>query len=303
MARIIHHIFANRSNVGDWLSAQGIQRLLAPLPVTEHLCDEPFVPQTLAALSKATPDDFIIIGGGGLFMNYFAPFWSGFRSIAKRVPFTIWGVGYCDLKLEATRPAEHLLRALAQQSCLCVVRDELTHGYLHRCSLPPPAACPSMLAVTTESPPITRRLLHVDHLNAVGQENYETMVRMAKAFAEETGRSYGQANNRIAPDDRRALRQTLDLYRSADLVLTSRLHGCIIALAMGRKVLAVSGDRKIESFMNAAGLADWVLDLDEIAALPECLHALSQQAAPVQFVERARDANRVVAQQVRCLMA
>ena len=44
---MIHHVYANRSNAGDWLSALGIQRLLAPLPVTEHLCDEPFVEETL----------------------------------------------------------------------------------------------------------------------------------------------------------------------------------------------------------------------------------------------------------------
>ena len=43
----VYHVYANRSNVGDWLSARGIQALLAPLPVTELLCDEPFVPETI----------------------------------------------------------------------------------------------------------------------------------------------------------------------------------------------------------------------------------------------------------------
>ena len=50
---MIHHVYANQSNVGDWLSARGIQSLLAPLTVTEHLCDEPFVPETLRKLAKA----------------------------------------------------------------------------------------------------------------------------------------------------------------------------------------------------------------------------------------------------------
>ena len=40
---MIHHVFANRSNIGDWLSARGIQALLGPQRVMEHLCDEPFV--------------------------------------------------------------------------------------------------------------------------------------------------------------------------------------------------------------------------------------------------------------------
>ena len=42
----VYHVFANRSNAGDWLSARGIQSLLGPVSVTELLCDEPFVPET-----------------------------------------------------------------------------------------------------------------------------------------------------------------------------------------------------------------------------------------------------------------
>ena len=95
---MIHHVFANRSNIGDWLSARGSQSLLQLLEVEEHLCDEPFVDETLSRLSQAGPDDLIIIGGGGLFMDYFEPFWRGFQTIAERVPFCIWGVGYCDFE-------------------------------------------------------------------------------------------------------------------------------------------------------------------------------------------------------------
>src|ERR1043165_8456109 len=106
--RMIHHVFANKSNIGDWLSAQGIQRLLG-VPVIEHLCDEPFVPETLEALRELKANDLIVIGGGGLFMDYFVPFWEGFREIASRVPFCIWGVGYCHIKREDSRPPPSLL--------------------------------------------------------------------------------------------------------------------------------------------------------------------------------------------------
>ncbi len=71
---MIYHIYANRSNIGDWLSARGIQKLLAPLPIIECLCDEPFVEETLQSLSKASAKDIIIIGGGwfinGLFYSF-----------------------------------------------------------------------------------------------------------------------------------------------------------------------------------------------------------------------------------------
>jgi polysaccharide pyruvyl transferase WcaK-like protein len=143
----------------------------------------------------------------------------------------------------------------------------------------------------------------VDHYDDVGPETYEVMTRMAEAFAERTGRSYRQKNNLISAGHAGQLKAVLDLYASADLVLTSRLHGCIIALAMGRKVLAVSGDRKVESFMEAAGLRDWVCDLDEIDRLPRRLQALPSQIVPTQFVDRARVQNRAVATHVRRLLA
>lgn len=38
---MIHHVYANRSNIGDWLSAIGIQKLLGGAAVTEHLATSP----------------------------------------------------------------------------------------------------------------------------------------------------------------------------------------------------------------------------------------------------------------------
>src|SRR5713101_6170984 len=144
---MIHHVFANRKNSGDWLAARGIQSLIAPFTVMEHLCDEAFVDLTLQRLSAAKSDDLIIIGGGGLFMDYFARFWTGFAEIGQRVPFCIWGVGYCDLKREVSHPPLALLRGIVRASRFCVVRDELTRGYLSQCALEPPVPCPSIVAV------------------------------------------------------------------------------------------------------------------------------------------------------------
>jgi polysaccharide pyruvyl transferase WcaK-like protein len=299
---MIYHVFANRSNVGDWLSARGIQSLLAPLTFHELLCDEPFVAQTLETLSQATARDLILIGGGGLFMDYFVPFWRGFLKVVQGVPFCLWGVGYCDMKLEPTRPPLDLLEEVVQRSRLCVVRDELTRQHLSGCALPAAVACPTIVAVPTAAERAGHRLLHVDHYDNVGIEIYELMVRMGQEFAQRTGRSYRQTNNLIPAGNAAALQRTLDFYASADLVLTSRLHGCIIALAAGRRVLVVSADHKVESFMDAAGLGEWVCDLVEIDTLPQRLQALSRQIVPGPFVEKAREQNGLVADQVRALI-
>ena len=298
---MIHHVYANQSNVGDWLSAQGIQALLAPLPVQEHLCDTPFVAETLTALSKAVSGDFIVIGGGGLLMDYFEPFWAGFAAIAGRVPFAIWGVGCCDMKLQHTRPRRALIADIIQRSALCVVRDELTQRMFPESSSPGPIICPTVAGVAPRGGE-HRTLLHVDHYDNVGADIYELMVAVGDSFAKDTGRSYRRTNNLIPAGDRRALANTLDLYASADLVLTSRLHGAIIALAMGRRVLIVSGDHKVESFMSAAGLGEWVCDLSEVAALRIRLERLHDQRPPLEFIENGRRQNRAVAEQIRALI-
>lgn len=294
---MIHHVFANRTNIGDWLSARAIQSLLGRAPVAEYLCDEPFVPETLARLRHAGPDDLIIIGGGGLFMDYFAEFWGGFAIIAERVPFAIWGVGCCDMKRQNSRLPAALLEEVVSLSRLCVVRDELTRAALPGCTLPPPVACPTMSLVAPAAP--GAGLLHVDAFDNVGEANYEAMEAFGKVFAGATGRSFQSINNLIPAGSEKSLNAVLAHYRSADLILAGRLHGCIIGLAMGRKVLAVSGDHKVESFMQAAGLGEWVLDLCDVGSVPQRLRDLASQPNPTEFITRTRAQHQQIAAQLR----
>ena len=289
---MIHHVFANKSNIGDWLSARAIQTLLGDHPITEYLCDEPFVPETLARLREAKPGDLIVIGGGGLFMDYFAGFWEGFRPIAERVPFAIWGVGCCDMKRQNSRLPEPLLNEVVSLSRVCVVRDELTRAALAGCKLPLPVACPTMSLF--EPIELGAGGLHVDAFDNVGEENYEAMEAFGKEFAAATGRPFHSINNLIPAGSEKSLEAVLAHYRSADLILAGRLHGCIIGLAMGRKVLAVSGDHKVESFMEAAGLGDWVLDLSEVAAVPQRLRDLAEQRTPVEFIRETKREHRQI---------
>lgn len=294
----IHHVYANRSNIGDWLSALGIQRLLAPFAVEEHRCDDPFVPATLASLAKTTPDDIIVIGGGGLFMDYFAPFWSGLRDLAPRAALCLWGVGYCDLKAEASHPPLEVVREVVRACRIRVVRDHLTRGYLGSDRAVDVVPCPSLAAV--ESSPGGWGVLHVDNYTTVGAPAFERMDAICQAYAAQTGRPYRRTNNRIARDAE--LPVVLALYAGADLVVSSALHGCIIPVAMGKPVFAVSGDRKIEAFMEAAGLADWVIDAAAVESLSKRLPDLPRQQPVPDFLATARQQNASVAERLkRCL--
>lgn len=295
---MIYHVFANKSNIGDWLSALGIQKLLAPYPVDELLCDQPFVADTLQRLRETTAQDLIVIGGGGLFMDYFEPFWRGLVDVPPKAPICIWGVGYCDLKRERSRPAVDLIRNVVAKSSCCFVRDALTWQLLGL-PLPEPTGCPSLAAI---EPPceLGSAVLHVDNYTTAGADVFDAMDAIGREYAMSSGRRYLRTNNRIADGNRRQLEETLDQYRQAEIVLSSALHGCIIAVAMRRKLVAVSGDWKIESFMQSVGLDEWVCSQEELTStrLLSTLEAVRQHPSPAERIQEILDRNKAVAKQV-----
>lgn len=297
---MIYHIYANQTNIGDWVSAKGIQSVFVGLELEEHFCDGPWIEQSLAVIANAGPRDLVIIGGGGLLMNYFDNFWTGLAEFDVLPPLVIWGPGVCDLKQEASVGLVPAIRKVFEQARHVSVRDHSTRELVGMDLTPEPLICPSVLAIAPE--PITRRgVLHVDNYNAVGGEIFEFMNETCRAFASQTDRPFARTNNRIDRGSADQLVTCLDNYRAADVIVSSGLHGCIIGAAMGRKVVAVSGDYKVDGFMQAVGLEDWCLDYRDAKRLPERLDQIDQQPSVADRMEQVRAANRTFGQTVRAL--
>lgn len=297
---MIVHIYANKSNIGDWLSALGIQSLLETNNIKELYCDEPFLDETFSALEKLTSNDVIVIGGGGLFMDYFTHFWERFNDFSVESPFYIWGVGFCDLKQEASLAPLDLLNKIVKKSKLTVVRDGFSQEYLSGAISYNPIPCPSLVVINHEYQS-GLGLLHVDNYSTVGSTAYEQMDKIGQEFSVKSGRKYRQTNNRIKSGNEQELKAILSRYQQVDIVISSALHGCIIAVAMGKKVIAVSGDYKIDAFMEAAGLKEWVLNYDEVDKLPLLLEKVAVQQQGVQeFVDNVRYENQLIAEKINC---
>jgi hypothetical protein len=301
-----HFVTANESNVGDWMSAIGIRRLLGDPPHTLHFCDEYFLPETLPWMRCLGESDLMVIGAGGLFQEYFTPFWRGMSDLAGRVPYCLWGLGVCGRPDDLSDESRALIRSIAQQSRLCVVRDEMTRQWLALPDVPPPVPCPSIVAAQEVAiPPGPRRgLLHAVHLDLVSAADYELARSVLSEHAARHGLVYHETDNRTEQGEISQLDQVMSQYASAAAVVSSRLHGCILGLAMGCKVLALASDRKVDAFMRSVGLADWICDTGDVASMGRLLRALERQRPPLEsLLADALLGNRWVAGRVSRIAA
>jgi len=91
----------------------------------------------------------------------------------------------------------------------------------------------------------------------------------------------------------------LEFFRGLDMVVSSRLHGVLLAIVAGRPVLALSHERKVRALMNDAGVPSYCADLSgaSIGEITQRLDELTTQldacaSRLVDYVTIARSAVR-----------
>jgi polysaccharide pyruvyl transferase WcaK-like protein len=124
------------------------------------------------------------------------------------------------------------------------------------------------------------------------------MCFQGKLWAKKNNKVYRETNNLIQKGDIEQLNNILSLYRRSGYVLSSALHGCIISAAMGLKVITVSGDRKIEGFMNVIGLQEYVLEPNECSKIQQLLNVSINQKNPRDVIEEIRNSNKNIAKKI-----
>jgi len=78
------------------------------------------------------------------------------------------------------------------------------------------------------------------------------------ARLDEKTRASCSVENAASPDS------LLDLFRRLDVVISSRLHGVLLAIVAARPVLALSHERKVRAVMSDAGVASFCADLTTV---------------------------------------
>lgn len=142
-------------------------------------------------------------------------------------------------------------------------------------------------------------ILHAVNYTTETPEAYETMCEITMAYAEQNGLMYRETNNNISKGSEVELADVLLKYKKSAIVISSALHGCIIGVAMGIKVIAVSGDWKIDAFMESVGLQDWVINYDETQKLPGLLNDIDNQPDSTLHLSSIKLANEKVEKKIR----
>ena len=320
-------VYANDENIGDFLSAQGIALVTGGHPRLFPF--ERRIPALGSFLKSLDERSTVIVGGGGLLKVSFDRFWRVVLACRAQAGFRLilWGVGYCDVVGEDTRGALELARQVVQQSAGSAFRDRLSYEPFSDLPRTRTIGCPALHAVQRMELPVASkgdqpRLLRVDHpglLAGISNRQQLDAAKHVAAVCEEWARPRGMhvdtTSNMVRrvgrmPDRIRARMAVTTLetrlaahrvaaavsqyYAPADIVVTSRLHGAIIAAALGKPIVALSNDAKIDQFMSSIGLSDYVTD--DPREISRLLDGLDCQPATGDRVEELRAQNEAFAQ-------
>jgi len=254
----IVQFYSPDNNIGNFTPVLGIRTMIGRDTDTWSMHD------------RGVDFDFInanyrcaIIGGAGLLHGVFEPFW---RAMADRcrIPTIIWGVGVCIPDGQNPIVARDVVARVAGRCELINVRDDLTadtYG-LRSADI---SACPTLEYCDSFRSRVVRdarTLLYSSHVDLVAPEETNRLMDIARA----SRRTFLFTDN--IQRRRFGLRDiVLKRYCPAGLVVTTRLHGSIIAHGLGIPYIAVARDEKIRRFNALYGNGACVDSSDDLKAV------------------------------------
>lgn len=252
----VAYIYANRRNVGDYISFLGIKQYVGE-DGAELFCSPVWAGKLnyyLALIQKINPNCTLVIGGGGLFQPVFADFWLSI--LRSNLKFIVSGVGINKMQGRALLDTS-LLNKVVDNSQWISVRDKMSVEILedinatdNRITM---GICPAVAFVNTHhwvgaaKVKVNNILLHVYHpsdLRLAGA-NFDKICVTLKEIAKANSMEYIQHSN-MSSD----FSSVLKLFTKSRIVFSSRLHGCIISHSMGIPYVPLVCDDKMTSFLQ-----------------------------------------------------
>jgi hypothetical protein len=160
------------------------------------------------------------------------------------------------------------VQSVFSRSVYANVRDELTRDFYQLPSDISITACPTLVYVANEFKVAAKtkngkNILHSSHVDL----EPTSATPKIKEIIKQAGFNYKFTAN--VESKKYPLKKILKMYQNCDYVVTTRLHGAIIAYAFKRPYIAISYDPKIAAFHKLYGGGLCITDVDQ---LPQILN-------------------------------
>lgn len=256
----IIQFYSGVPNIGNYLPVLGIRRMLGD---ETDLWD---------AHDKRIDWDFVnknyswaIVGGAGLLHAAFEDFWAQLGTHCE-LPFVVWGVGACFPDSETESGVSvRIARPVLENAALINLRDDITaeHYDLSDVHISP---CPTIVYLENRNATELGnrgRILYSSHTELVGKVERNAVYKAV----ESTSSDFVYTDN----IERRleGLDDIIESYAQSSLVVTTRLHGAIIAYALRVPYIALARDDKVRAFQRLYGNGVLVEKIEEIHNLLE----------------------------------
>ncbi len=250
----IMQFYSSVDNIGNYLPVLGIQQMLDHQTDTWCIHDPKIDFEFINQNYKC-----VIIGGAGLLHECFENFWT--RVLKEcQLPILIWGVGVClpdqnnvrtDLSdsIKNSGVSREIITQIAQRCELINVRDNLTADYydLKDADI---SACPTIVYVRKfqHKPTVDPQFLLSSHEELVSLEDQGKIFQAVGSTVDSFRYTDNFQKTYQSIDD-----IILNYYCPSSAVVTTRLHGAIIAYGLGIPYVAIARDLKMREFHRLHG--------------------------------------------------
>lgn len=261
----ILQIYDRNDNIGNFLPVLGIRKMLGFSPDTwdihDRQIDFDFINQNYRG---------VIIGGAGLLCPPFKYFWAKFLEQCQ-LPCVIWGVGSGlgagigekisreNLDADSQEYAQ-IVAQISQKCSLVNVRDNLTAEYfqMHNAHI---SACPTIVYMQDY-----RQNLALQSDTVLYSSHHFDSKSEIKKIKQDIGEIY--SNFLFTANVQHPYIGLTDIiktyYLKSSLVITTRLHGAIMAYGLGIPYIGITRGEKIRSFCQEYGNGILVEDINEL---------------------------------------
>jgi polysaccharide pyruvyl transferase WcaK-like protein len=197
--------------------------------------------------------------------SVFEKFWVDLDNNCK-LPITIWGIGVCLPDNDSVKGVpKTVVQSVFAKAKLANVRDELTRDFYQLDPNISITACPTLVYIANsfkveDKKKYEKKILHSSHVDL---EPTSTTPEIKKTI-ESAGFKYFFTEN--IETKKEPLKKILKMYQDCDYVVTTRLHGAIIAYAFKRPYIAISFDPKITAFHKLYGGGVCITDINQLPA-------------------------------------